>query len=335
MAPTCFFFAGPFPGAGLALEEVVMVAGACLAGSSPEMVALVSEDVPLEILTPPACSSELPSELSSDELDELDELESEEDSGSGVLVAFFRAFESAFLEVSFSDSEESESDPELLSELELELELELALEAELELLALLELEESESESESEPEPDSEESELEESELEESELEEFELEEDLEDFSTFLAFLALGASLSELESEEDSLLDSALRFKLAGFLVTGAGAAGASSSSSSASLSELDEAEDEDEEEEEEEEGEEARLDFSSCISTSESLSLSLSLEEDIFLLEALSQLWNNSCREGAFFASDDLPAFFNSFSKAVLELEKPLSERNVATAESS
>lgn len=311
-----------------------MVAGACLAGSSPEMVALVSEDVPLEILTPPACSSELPSELSSDELDELDELESEEDSGSGVLVAFFRAFESAFLEVSFSDSEESESDPELLSELELELELELALEAELELLALLELEESESESESEPEPDSEESELEESELEESELEEFELEEDLEDFSTFLAFLALGASLSELESEEDSLLDSALRFKLAGFLVTGAGAAGASSSSSSASLSELDEAEDEDEEEEEEE-GEEARLDFSSCISTSESLSLSLSLEEDFFLLEALSQLWNNSCREGAFFASDDLPAFFNSFSKAVLELEKPLSERNVATAESS
>ena len=148
MAPTCFFFAGPFPGAGLALEEVVTVAGACLAGSSPEMVALVSEDVPLEILTPPACSSELPSELSSDELDELDELESEEDSGSGVLVAFFRAFESAFLEVSFSDSEESESDPELLSELELELELELALEAELELLALLELEESESESES-------------------------------------------------------------------------------------------------------------------------------------------------------------------------------------------
>lgn len=326
LAPTCFFFAGPFPGAGLALEEVVTVAGACLAGSSPEMVALVSEDVPLEILTPPACSSELPSELSSDELDELDELESEEDSGSGVLVAFFRAFESAFLEVSFSDSEELESDPELLSELELELELELALEAELELLALLELEESESESE--------ESELEESELEESELEEFELEEDLEDFSTFLAFLALGASLSELESEEDSLLDSALRFKLAGFLVTGAGAAGASSSSSSASLSELDEAEDEDEEEEEEE-GEEARLDFSSCISTSESLSLSLSLEEDIFLLEALSQLWNNSCREGAFFASDDLPAFFNSFSKAVLELEKPLSERNVATAESS
>ena len=287
------------------------------------MVALVSEDVPLEILTPPACSSELPSELSSDELDELDELESEEDSGSGVLVAFFRALESAFLEVSFSDSEESESDPELLSELELELELELALEAELELLALLELEESESE----PESDSEESEL-----EESELEEFELEEDLEGSSTFLAFLALGASLSELESEEDSLLDSALRFKLAGFLVTGAGAAGASSSfSSSASLSELDEAEDEDEEEE----GEEARLAFSSCISTSESLSLSLSVEEDSFLSETLSQLWNNSCREGAFFASADLPAFFRSFSKAVLALEKPLSERNVATAESS
>jgi len=297
------------------------------------MVALVSEDVPLEILTPPACSSELPSELSSDELDELDELESEEDSGSGVLVAFFRALESAFLEVSFSDSEESESDPELLSELELELELELALEAELELLALLELEESESEPESDSEESElEESELEESELEESELEEFELEEDLEGSSTFLAFLALGASLSELESEEDSLLDSALRFKLAGFLVTGAGAAGASSSfSSSASLSELDEAEDEDEEEE----GEEARLAFSSCISTSESLSLSLSVEEDSFLSETLSQLWNNSCREGAFFASADLPAFFRSFSKAVLALEKPLSERNVATAESS
>jgi hypothetical protein len=171
--------------------------------------------------------------------------------------------------------------------------------------------------------------VEESESDE-ELEAEELEEDL----AFLALLALGASLSELESEEDSLLDSALRFTPVGFFTTGAGAFSSSSSSSSASLSELDE-------EEEEEEGEEAREGFSSCISTSESLSLELSLSElsleveDSFLSAFLSQDWNNSSRDGAFCASAAFPAFFRSLAKAALALEKPLSERKVATDERS
>jgi hypothetical protein len=268
------------------------------AAGEADIVALVSEEELLETGTPPVFSSSELSELLSEEELELLELE---DSGSGVLTAFFRTFASAFLAASASESEELEESEESESELELELELELD--------ELLELE-SESESESELDSD-----------EDSALE-------------TLAFFVLGASSSDSESELDSdeLLDSALRLTPAGFLVEGAGVGAAvSSSSSSASLSEL--------EEEEEDDGDAERALGASPMLTSESLeSLSLlSLSELLFEpLEVLSQVWKSSTKDGAFLASAlALPFFFSSSAKAVLVAEKPFLERKDATAASN
>jgi hypothetical protein len=138
----------------------------------------------------------------------------------------------------------------------------------------------------------------ESELEDESLSEL-LDEDEEDsfLAGTLAFLALGLSSSELESElRSEELDSAFRFTPATFFGAGAGAGAAgSSSSSSASLSELDELE---------EEGDDERVDLglaASFISTSESESLEslellesaslLSLElPELLLLESLEEL---------------------------------------------
>lgn len=300
-APVCFF-AEPFPGTGLALDEESRTLWKALlstAESPGEAATVALESDEVETVTPPASSS---SELSSDE--ELDELESE-DSGRGVFFACLRALASSFLTDSFSDpeSEESESEPES----ELESESEESLESE------LESEDEADESDSDSEDDS-------------------------SFLVVLAFLALGASLSEpeseLESDDDSSLDSALRFTPADFLAAGAGVgAASSSSSSSASLSEL-----------EEEEGEEERAFWSftalgaSSISTSESLEslsdselesalLSLSLSELELEEPFFSQAWKISSKDGAFFASALLMAFFNSFSKAVLVVLKPLLDR--------
>jgi hypothetical protein len=250
-----------------------------------DRVALVSDSL-RATETPPVFSSSELSELSEDEEPEL------LDSGRGVFFASFRAFESAFLAVSFSDPEDSESESES--------------EESLELLELLEPEESE--------------ESEESESEEEDSDEEESDSVLET----LAFLDLGASSSEeseseLESEDDSLLDSALRFTPVCFFTAGEGMGAASSSlSSSASLSEL-------ELEEEDEEGEDARAALvsflgASSISTSESLAslselellslseslLSLSeLEEslDSFAADFFSHDWKMSRRDGALFTS--------------------------------
>lgn len=170
----------------------------------------------------------------------------------------------------------------------------------------------------------------------------------------MAFLAWGVSSSESEldsePEEDELLDWALRFTPVD--LAGAGAAEASSSSSSsASLSEL--------EEEDDEEGEGERAGFCSLertlgaspISMSESLSLSelesLSLSELLleaeeselaatFTLEVFDQVWKRSSKDGIFCTSvEDWPFFVNSFLKAALAPENPLSVRKTATAAAS
>jgi len=96
-----------------------------------DRVALVSDSL-RETDTPPVFLS---SELSDDEESELEESElPEEEGGSGVFFASFRAFESAFFADSFSDSEDSESESDLESDESLE-----SLESP-ELLELLELE---------------------------------------------------------------------------------------------------------------------------------------------------------------------------------------------------
>lgn len=299
-----------------------------VATGDAEIVALVSEST-RETETPPVLSlSELSSELSSDE-EELELLESEE-GGSGVFFACFKAFESAFLVIFFSESEEPE-EPEELDDSESE---------SLELLELLEVDESDSDDEESDESES----------------------DLAGALTLetLAFLALGASSdeseSELDSEDEELLDSAFRFTPVTVFAAGAGVgAASSSSSSSASLSELEE-----EVDDEEEDGDDARDAFvsflgASFISTSESLSaLSelelLSLSDSLLELDELLELgegealvtgffshdWNSSSREGAFFtAVGALPALLSSFSKAALAPENPWSERNLETAASS
>lgn len=329
----CFFLAGPCPGAGLALEEEAfrVSTGLFVATGDAERVALVSEST-RATETPPALSlSELSSELSSDE-EELELLESE--GGRGVFVACFRALESAFWADFFSEPEESESED---SESEESLELPDSL---LELLELPSLDESDSEDE------------------ESDESESDLVGGLT--SATLAFLALGSSSdeseSELDSEEEELLDSAFRFTPVSFFAAGAGvgaASSSSSSSSSASLSELEEEEDDDEEE-----GDDARdalISFlgASFISTSESLSslseLELELSDSLLELELLglgedealaadldSHDLNSSNKDGAFFTFVGvLPAAFKSFSKAALAPENPLSERKVETAASS
>jgi hypothetical protein len=291
------FFAEPFAGTGLALDEESRTLSKALlltAEGEAAMVALESEEV--ETVTPPASSS---SELSSDE--ELDELESE-DSGRGVFFACLRALASCFLAGSFSDSEsepESESESESLESLESE----------------LESEDEEDESDSDSDSDS----------------------SFLVVLAFLALGAsLSESEPELESEDDSSLDSALRFTPADFLAAGAGVeAASSSSSSSASLSE--EEEDDDEGEGERAFWSFTALGASSIStsesleSLSESelesalLSLSLSeleLEESLF-----SQARKISSKDGAFFASVLPIVFFNSFSNAVLVVTKPLPDR--------
>jgi hypothetical protein len=288
----------PFPGAGLALEEEVWASftGLLSAAGEADIVALVSEEVLLETGTPPVFSSSELSELLSEEELELSELE---DSGSGVLTAFFRTFASAFLVASASESDESEESEESESELELELELD----------ELLELE-------SEPESES------------------ELDSDEDSALETLAFFVLGASSSDSESELDSeeLLDSALRLTPAGFLAAGAGVgAAASSSSSSASLSELEE---EDDGDAERALGASPMLTSESL----ESLSLSLLPLSELLLepLEILSHVWKSSTKDGAFLASVlALPFFFSSSAKAVLVAEKPFLERKDATAASN
>lgn len=325
----CFFLAGtwPGPGPGLALEEELCVActGLFVATGDAEIVALVSEST-RATETPPALSlSELSSELSSDE-EEVELLESEE-GGSGVFLACFRAFESAFWPDSFSESDKSESEDSESDE----------------SLELLELDEVDSDDEESDESES----------------------DFDEGLTLdiLAFLALGASSdeseSELDSEDEELLDSAFRFTPVSFFAAGAGVGAArSSSSSSASLSELEDGEDE--EEDDDDDARDALTSFfgASFISTSESLSslselelelelLSLSdslLEDELLGLEEEGALeagffshdWKSSSKDGTFFTfAGVLPARLRSFSKAAPAPENPLSERKVETAASS
>lgn len=316
-APVDCLLAGPLVGAGLALEELVdfmssvVLLGAFFASVSElwRVVLLSAEEAGVT----ESFASLLSSEDESDE--ESSELES--DSGSGVLVAAFRAFLSSFLVVPFSDSDE-ESEEELESDED----------------ELSSLEESDS--------DSEESLLSLSEESESDDDESDSDEDFSAFEDTFAFFVMGAFFSD--SESDSELDSALRFKPPADLGAGAGAgAFSSSSSSSASLSELEEAEDDELEDEDDPE------DFFFCvfgtsfISTSESLASSELLSLSSLLLELpelldelgladrftfVSFFWpshvlKSSSNEGTFVGSFDWLVAFPacSLARAALVLE--------------
>lgn len=313
----CCFLAGPLVGAGLALEELVdFMSSAVLLvaffASESELwrVVLLSAE---EAGVIESFASLLPSEDESDE--ESSELES--DSGSGVLVAVLRAFLSSFLVVPFSDSDE-ESEEELESDED----------------ELSSLEESDS--------DSEESLLSLSEESESDDDESDSDEDFSAMEDTFGFFVMATFFSD--SESDSELDSALRFKPPADLGAGAGAgAFSSSSSSSASLSELEEVEEDDElEEEDDPEGFFFCVFGASLISTSESLASSelLSLSSLLELPELLDELgladrftfvsffWpshvlKSSSNEGTFAGSFDWLVAFPacSLARAALVLE--------------
>lgn len=311
----CLFLPGPFPGAGLALAEVVCSAGLGVALSEPCRVVVES----LEALEDDAFWSFLPLSFSdSDELEEEDPLELESDGGSGVFAAFFRVFLSSSESDSEEESESEDEDEEEEEEEEEEDDEEEEEEEELEELS----EDSDSEEESEDDSD------------EDELASF--------FPDSLVFLFLGASSDSESDSEEELLDSALRFRLFGF--AGDLAAGSSSSSSSASLSELEEEDDEeedeeDEEEEEEEEDEDDEEELLDCfldlgasfISTSESLDSSSLLLESLELSAELelpdwlvvfapsawpSQVLKTSTKDGAFLESPLIDLLACSFANA-------------------